>query len=251
MFSDPNPNPETLAAGLATGDQPVPALPSELRLDSGTATNTEPAPVEDAVKPVDAPAEPATSSAQTVDAPAAPATLPAQPLDAVVSGLTGLAHKLEQWARKLPGVGGYIDREVRRDSDHVLRAQLAERTEAAIGQLSDAQRVLIDTLQIDLVDDVERLVVKLRKFTDGIRTAPAGYAGAFNQQAIGEPELEKLYDYDLHLLTNVETIEKAIAELQNTLAAGGAGDLSKLNIAAGELVTAFENRKNLLQHGLH
>jgi hypothetical protein len=246
MFSDPNPNPETLAAGLSTADQPVPALPSELRLDSGAAITVEPAPA--------APVEAATPSGQTVDAPAAPAepaTPPAQPLEAVVSGLTGLAHKLEQWARKLPGVGGYMDREVRRDSDHVLRAQLAERTEAAIGQLSAVQRTLVDTLQLDLVDDVERLVVKLRKFTDGIRTAAAGYAGAFNQQAIGEPELEKLYDYDLHLLTNVETIEKAIAELQNTLAAGGAGDLSKLNIAAGELVTAFENRKNLLQHGLH
>ncbi len=38
---------------------------------------------------------------------------------------TGLADKLTNLARKIPGYGGYIDREARRDADKQLRLRVA------------------------------------------------------------------------------------------------------------------------------
>ena len=69
---------------------------------------------------------------------------------------------------KIPGFGGYIERENRRSSDKLLREYIAAHFEEQWKRISGIQVDLINNSQIDLVDDVERAALKFRQFIDRI-----------------------------------------------------------------------------------
>lgn len=166
----------------------------------------------------------------------------------LLGGVTDSRTLLEKLASKIPGVGGYLERENRRHTDKVVRDTIAKRYEEQVARLSEVQTTLVDEGAIEHVDDIERAVIKLRAFVDGVRTAAYGYSGFFDTVKVNEAELARLYEYDLQLLASVDALARAIDTLNASL-----GDNEGLPAAirnavavAQDSVTAFDRRKDVL-----
>ena len=147
----------------------------------------------------------------------------------------------------LAGFSGYFDRDRRREADMLLRETVAQRYEEQWERISSLQRDLIKASQLEYVDDLEASAIKLRAFIDRVKGASHGYAGLFDHIRINSEELEKLYQYDLSLLQNVERVTHAIDNVGASLETDGLpAALRNLETVSQESVDAFNRRDELL-----
>jgi hypothetical protein len=152
---------------------------------------------------------------------------------------------------KLPGFGGYFERQDRRQSDKILREAVANRFEELWGRISGLQRDLISQGQIEYVDDLESAAIKLRQFIDRIRTASYGYAGFFDPVKINEDELAQIYQYDLALLTMVDTVGKAIDNVEASIGTDGLpAAIRNLRTLAQQAIDVFNRRSEAMIGGV-
>lgn len=126
---------------------------------------------------------------------------------------------LERLGARVPGFSGYLERELRREVDQLLRADLAGRLDAARAGVAAFTR----TLHLGAAGRLERLAA-LDKALDGaanaIRHAGSGYGGMFDAVKVNEEQLGALYRFDLDLVERVDAVREASAALgadQNTI----------------------------------
>ena len=117
----------------------------------------------------------------------------------------------------IPGFGGYIERQNRRDADKLLRDTVARRFEEQYQRASQLQTDLVGAGKIEVVDDMERAVIKLRTFIDKISTAPRGYSGLFDAVKINEKELESIYQFDAAFFDLAEQVARALDNVEASL----------------------------------
>jgi hypothetical protein len=150
-------------------------------------------------------------------------------------------------ASMIPGFNGYIDREQRRDADRMLRETVANRYSEQLARISNLQVQLISGGGIELVDDLQDAATRLQRFIDTVRTAPMGYAGLFSSIKINEPELAKLYQFDLAMLENASKVAAAVDNVETSMGGDGMpAAVRNLSAVIGEANTAFERRKEVL-----
>jgi len=156
----------------------------------------------------------------------------------------GLLGKI---AGMIPGFSGYMARETRREADKMLRETVANRYSEQLNRISDLQVQLITSGGIDWVDDLQDAATRLQRFIDMVRTAAYGYSGLFDAVKVNEPELAKLYQFDLALLENAAKVAAAIDNVEASV--GGEGmpaAVRHLSSVMGEANTAYERRKEVL-----
>lgn len=168
-------------------------------------------------------------------------------MDDLFSKIGDEQNLLEKLASKIPGFGGYLKEEQRRTADKMLRDTLAGRYEEQWQRVSAIQRRMVEEAMIDQVDTLEAAAIKLRTFIDGMRTAAYGYGSLFGAVKVNEAELQKLYAYDYALLEGVTRASNAVDNVEASLGADGLpAAIRNLVTVAGECVTAFERRKEVL-----
>jgi hypothetical protein len=149
---------------------------------------------------------------------------------------------------KIPGFGGYIERQARRDSDKLLRETIFSRFRELEGRVSGLQRDFISQGEIRYVDDLEASALKLRTFADRVRTATRGYSGLFDAVKINEEELAKLYEYDSALLDMAEEVGRAIDNVQAAIGTDGLpAALRALETISRQAVEAFDRREEVVR----
>jgi hypothetical protein len=157
---------------------------------------------------------------------------------------------LGKLAAKLPGFNGYIDREQRRMADKMLRETVAARYEEQWRRISALQRELINQGGLALIDDLEGAAIKLRQFADRVRTASYGFAGFFDAIKIRSEELEKIYQYDLWLMSLVDEIGRAVDNVEASLGTDGLpAAIRHLTVLSQESVEAFNRRSQAILEG--
>jgi hypothetical protein len=118
---------------------------------------------------------------------------------------------LKRFASRIPGYGGYLEKEMRRDADKLLRDYIAAQLDQQRKRLAEAQQELLSLAGgLDLMDDVDRVQKKLQLLMDRLRTAVYGYAGWFDAVVIREKELDALYNYDAQLLDGVDQVAAGV-----------------------------------------
>jgi hypothetical protein len=148
---------------------------------------------------------------------------------------------------KIPGFSGYIDRQKRRDADKLLRDALAEELEDLWNRISGLQRELINQGEIGFIDDLEAAAIQIRTLADRIKRAPRGYSGLFDAVNINEPELEKMYGYDLKMLDTVDDLERAVDNVELSIGTEGLpASIRHLNKEARECIQAYNNREEVI-----
>jgi hypothetical protein len=119
------------------------------------------------------------------------------------------------------GFLGYVDRENRREADKLLRGTVAQRYEEQWSRISEIQRQMVASGDLESVDDLEAAALKLRTFVDRVKGASYGYAGFFDAVRINENELTKIYTYDAALLEKVDQIASAIDNVAASMGSDG------------------------------
>jgi hypothetical protein len=148
---------------------------------------------------------------------------------------------------KVPGFGGYIERQKRRDSDKLIREYIFDRFRELEGRVSRLQRDFIRQGEIKYVDDLEATAIKLRTFADRIKTAQRGYAGLFDAVKINENELTQLYEYDASMLGFVDEIDHAIDNVESSVGTDGLpAAIRHLETVAEESIQAFDRRESVI-----
>jgi hypothetical protein len=120
-------------------------------------------------------------------------------------------------AARIPGFGGYVERQNRRDADKLLRDTVARRFDEQWQRASQLQVDMVSQGMIQYVDDMERATLKLRTFIDKLTTAPRGYSGLFDAVKINEKELEAIYQYDAAFFDLAEQIGRALDNVEASL----------------------------------
>ncbi len=134
---------------------------------------------------------------------------------------------IEQLIKGLPGISGYVDKELRRDADKRLRMMIADALEAQKQRLFDIQKRLLSGGGLRWMDDVDSAVQKLQILIDRIKTASYGYAGFFDPVRIKEEQLNALHRFDVAMATETGKVEGEIDGLEAAID-GGEQDLGPI-----------------------
>jgi hypothetical protein len=146
-------------------------------------------------------------------------------------------------ASKIPGFGGYIERQNRRAADKLVREQIAARYTELRADVTELQQDLAGEGELTYLDDLEKAAMKLQTFIDKIENAAHGYSGFFDAVKINEEELAKLYDFDMALLAMDEEVARAIENISTSIGSDGLpAAVRHLVGLTRDLVTAFEQR---------
>jgi len=127
---------------------------------------------------------------------------------------------LEKVADVIPGLKSYRSHEHRRDTDKRLRDYLAVKVDNIRNRVDELKLDLTNAHKIDLLDEVDLAVRKLRKLADSLRHAAYGYTGVFDQVKMRDEELDQLYNYDLQLIDSVNLL----SQQTDSFTAGGDTD---------------------------
>ena len=148
----------------------------------------------------------------------------------------------------IPGFGGYVERQTRRDADKLLRDTVARRFEEQWKRASQLQSDLVSAGMIQYVDDMEKAAIKLRTFIDKITTAPRGYSGLFDAVKINENELESIYQFDAAFFDLAEQVARALDNVEQTLSdeSGLPAAIRNLTSLARLAVETYEKRSEVV-----
>ena len=117
---------------------------------------------------------------------------------------------LERLGEKIPGFGGFRDRELRRDVDKLEREHLARELGRAKDALRSKARAYTDAGAIAALTPFERIERRLDGLALSIRFADYGASGFFDAVKIREAELDRLYEFDLGLTDDITLLAASV-----------------------------------------
>lgn len=120
---------------------------------------------------------------------------------------------VESILRKIPGFRGYLEKEYRRESDHLTRTWIADRLQGSKQSLDNYLRGLLDAGQIDALPQLERVRSRLDATTTKVRGQVRGYSGFFDFVKVDERLLDEVYLHDLELVEDADHLAQSIEQL--------------------------------------
>ena len=164
--------------------------------------------------------------------------------------VTGDQDFFKKIASKIPGFGGYIERQNRRAADKLLRETVADRFEELYQRISAVQADFVSQGEIMVLDDLEKAALKVRTFIDKVRRASYGYSGFFDAAKINEEELARVYEYDAALLDLVDGVNLAIDNVEASVGSDGLpAAIRNLVSTAQECLNVFNRRDEVMTQG--
>jgi len=121
----------------------------------------------------------------------------------------------------VPGFSGYVERTNRRAADKLLRDQVALKYSELSGRTSRMQKDITDAGQIDFLDDIDSVGLKLRTFADRIKNASYGYSGFFDTVKINEKELAQIYAFDAAFFELGDQISSGLDNVEAAIGSDG------------------------------
>ena len=150
----------------------------------------------------------------------------------------------------VPGFHGYKEKELRRESDKLLRNQIYQKLSSAESQAKDTYRSLVNQGVNDTWDDTDHLMARLDRVVERVNHSEYGYAGFFDVTKVREPDLDRMMDYDMQLLTMTDTVTSAVQGMKDTVDSGRVqdtkGKISDALKAVDAFETAYNGRKDVI-----
>jgi hypothetical protein len=137
----------------------------------------------------------------------------------------------ERIAAAIPGFRGYKEKELRRESDKLIRNHLHLKLSEAKDDLKTVFQKLSDRRWFDVLTDMDRLVAKVDRVTEKVNHASYGYSGFFDIVKIKEENLDRMIAFDSQLVGEVDSLTADV-------------DAFKAELATGE----FKNSKDRIQN---
>ena len=119
---------------------------------------------------------------------------------------------IESMLRHIPGFRGYLEKDYRQESDHLVRRWMADRLQQSKRALDASMTALIDAGRIDQLTAWERVKNRLDALILRLRSAVRGYSGFFDFVQVNVDLLDRVYEHDLALVQSVEKLAGAIEQ---------------------------------------
>lgn len=165
------------------------------------------------------------------------------------SVVQGNLRALERLEDTIPGFKGYKEKELRRQSDRLLREGLMRQYQDQKNRIGEAESALMAAGKVAGLARLETVNLKLQLLIDHLRTGATGYAGLFDAVKIREPELDRVYQFDMALGEGVGKIRGIIDQI-TTMAQQGQDPgpvVNGLVAAAEELNQTWTHRVEAMQ----
>ena len=147
----------------------------------------------------------------------------------------------------IPGFSGYIERTNRRAADKLLRDQVALKYSEMAARTSRMQKDLADAGQIDFLDDIDSVGLKLRTFADRIKNASYGYSGFFDAVKINEKELAQIYTFDAAFFDLANQISSGLDNIEAGIGGDGLKSaIRAVNDLARQVVKTYDRRYHVI-----
>lgn len=156
---------------------------------------------------------------------------------------------VERLLKGLPGISGYVDKEMRRDADKRVREAVAASLSQSQAALTAVQSALLKGGGLALMDEVNEVAISLQTLADRIKTASYGYAGFFDPVRIKEQQLDALVRFDRAMANEVGSINASIAALAQAVKdrAEVSSAIEQLAAKVQELSALFNKRSEAIQ----
>lgn len=131
----------------------------------------------------------------------------------------------ERVAAALPGFRGYKEKELRRESDKLIRNHLYLKLSKSKDNVRSISQKISDRRYLDVLPDIDRLTAKMDRITQKINHASYGYSGFFSIVKIREENLDRMIAFDNQLLEGVNNLTASIDALKEQLLSGDYANL--------------------------
>ena len=124
----------------------------------------------------------------------------------------GLFEKIMSY---IPGYRGYKKKELRRESDRLVRMEAVNRLRVAKDSLKSslANPFIVQKISGEDSFKLDTLIYRLDRVTQKIDRAVAGYAGIFDAIKVREDKLDEILKHDLKLIENADEIKKDVEKM--------------------------------------
>ena len=147
----------------------------------------------------------------------------------------------------VPGFKGYIERSNRRSADKLLREQVALKYSELAGRASRLQKDLVDANQMDFVDDIDKVSLKLRTFSDRVKNASYGYSGFFDAIKINQEELSQIYAFDTAFFDLAGQISNGLDNVEAAIGSDGLkAAIRNVNTLARQVGETYDRRYQVI-----
>jgi hypothetical protein len=147
----------------------------------------------------------------------------------------------ERIAAFIPGFHGYKEKEIRRESDRLIRNQLYMKLSQAKTDLRTIQQKLVDRRYVDVITDMDRLSAKMERIVEKVNHASYGYSGFFDAVKVKEENLDHMIAFDNQLIDGVNALGAEIDAFKADLNSGVTTNLGTHVQGVTDKLESFED----------
>ncbi len=159
----------------------------------------------------------------------------------VYSNVKGQMRLSERIAAFLPGFRGYKEKEIRRESDRLIRNHLYLKLSAAKTDLRSISQKIADRRYFDVMTDLDRLLARMDRVVEKVNHASYGYSGFFDAVKVKEEALDRMIDFDNKLIDDVTTMSTDVDAFKTDLAIGVTANMKTHVQAVSDKLEALED----------
>jgi hypothetical protein len=157
---------------------------------------------------------------------------------------------IERIMAEIPGFRGYKQKELRRETDRLLRNYLYEKLSKAKDGLRVVFQEVVNKKIVEVWNDMDRLMARIDKVSEEINHASYGYSGFFDVVKIEEEDLDYMVEFDSKLVENVREIGTRVQKFEDDVMAGKVKNIRAhmdgVREALEHLESVFDERKNVI-----
>lgn len=146
----------------------------------------------------------------------------------------------ERIVAAIPGFHGYKEKELRRESDKLIRNHLNRKLSKSKDDLKTIFQKLTDRRYFDVLTDMDRLVAKADRVTEKVNHASYGYSGFFDIVKVKEENLDRMIDFDNKMVEAVDSLASGADALKADIVKGETKDVKERIQNIADEIEAFE-----------
>jgi hypothetical protein len=147
----------------------------------------------------------------------------------------------ERIAAALPGFRGYKEKELRRESDKLIRNHMYMKLSNSKNDLRSVFQKISDRRYLDILPEMDRLMGKIDRVAEKVNHASYGYSGFFDIVKVKEENLDRMIAFDNQLLDSVNALTVDIEAFKAQLLSGDYANLKDKIQAVADKLEAFED----------
>jgi hypothetical protein len=156
----------------------------------------------------------------------------------------------ERILAELPGFRGYKEKELRRESDRLIRNHLYLRLSKAKTDLREIFQTIASRRMFDSMSTMDKVVAKMDRVVEKVNHASYGYSGFFDVVKIKEKNLDRMIEFDNKLVDDVEKIAEEIKNFKSEVLAqkfdNSRNNIQTLDETLDTFEEAFDKREEVI-----